>query len=203
MRAAPSPQAGGFPAAAATRESGARPADGDMPGIRRLHLMPDILVIHRRNPLGATRRAVTASARGRDDRPATVESLPSHSPSESGSPSHQTEVRRATAGRLTKPPPCGSCGLALERMRKRQASSSARVPDLSGTGAERRANGRKSATLPGSRRGASRRAATGGTGLRPGSVGQDRASARELRKARPEGFGRTGKPNGEPPGLRP
>ena len=72
---------------------------------------------------------VTASVRGHDDRPATVESLPGHSPSEAGlSVPPGGEAHQAKAGRLTKPPPCGCCGLALERMRKRQASSSARVP---------------------------------------------------------------------------
>ena len=46
---------------------------------RAPRVMPVILVIHRRNPLGLPTIFVTASGCGRDDLPETEESLPSHS----------------------------------------------------------------------------------------------------------------------------
>jgi hypothetical protein len=55
---------------------------------------------------------VTASRRGRDDRSATIESLPGHGPSGFGACPTRLGGGEAEAGRLTKPPRCGREGLA-------------------------------------------------------------------------------------------
>jgi hypothetical protein len=108
------------------------------------------------------------------------------------------EAAERRPGRLTKPPPGGSCGLVLERMRKWQASLSAqRFSNLrvrnrqAGTGfgpaPARQKAGRKSA-----------RCHRRGKGFGPLCVGQDRASARELRTGRPRAqvHGLPGRPRG-------
>lgn len=129
---------------------------------------------------------VTALLRGRDKRPATVGCLPSHSPSKSGPlvPPGK-EAAGAKAGRLTKPPPCGSDGLALERMREWQASLSAQVSEPSGSGptGRIRASGSEPVRRRAGLRSTRRHRWSRGFGL--GSFGQDRASARELRNGGP------------------
>jgi hypothetical protein len=129
-----------------------------------------------------------------------------HSPSEAGlfvPPGD--EVHEAEAGRLTKPPPCGCCGLALERMRKRQASSSARVPVDLRVRQDRNRRGRKTSVRK--PRPAESEAKAGAPppaegGLRPiGRRAGPGFAARELRNGgtgtsvrgpsgRPRGFGR-------------
>lgn len=130
------------------------------------------------------RTIVTLSRCGRDNLPATEGRLPSHSPGRDRlSPSGDGRSKRK-AGRLTKPPPGGSCGLALSECESgmlRKAPIGTKGPRTGGTGqAGHRAFGFR--TSP----------AESGTSVRalppvPGEasassgVGQDRASARELR----------------------
>ena len=83
--------------------------------------------------------------------------------------------KEAKAGRLTKPPLCGSCGLVLERKRGWQASLSAQ--DLQSLRVERSENGRPRASaheLPGRQdANPSRHRSIGASCF--GSVGQDQA----------------------------
>ena len=107
--------------------------------------------------------------------------------------------RKRTAGRLTKPPPGGSCGLALQRMRKRQASRSAHPgPRAFGPeGTDRRDTGPSVQDLSGGSGtsvSAPPPATEGASAL--DVVGQDRASARELRNRRDPGFRSMALPGG-------
>lgn len=128
---------------------------------------------------------VTLSGCGRDNLPATEGRLPSHSPGRDRPPAFgPARGSKRKAGRLTKPPPGGSCGLALSECESgmlREAPIGTKGPRTGGTGqAGHRTFG--SRTSP----------AESGTSVRalppvPGEasassgVGQDRASARELR----------------------
>ena len=154
---------------------------------------------------------MTASGCGRDDLPETVESLPSHSPGENlAGRLRATGQGKRTAGRLTKPPRGGrwrACPLADAKAacfvsahrdpempsgmketigtqatfghvgnRHRTKSLRAGGTDRRDTGSSDRGPARQEAAPSG------KRTATGSEGTSvPEAVGQDRASAWELR----------------------
>jgi hypothetical protein len=148
---------------------------------------------------------MTAIGRGRDDLPATGESLPSHSPSQSRAGRlRAARQAEAKAGRLTKPPPGGSCGLAFSgcesgRLRKAPTrfpvglraggKSSGGTPDLR---VQDRPGGKRDFG-PGAatgEEGASASTCRAGPGLGPGAAKPADQGLRSMAVRRNRGFGR-------------